>query len=493
MFRRLSPTTRLRRLAAVMATALSLLALGVRPAAAAVPPGYTVGGTDVSNHAGTIDWAQTAAKGVRFGWAKATEGLDFVDAQYSANYRNAKANGVYIGAYAFGRPDKGVNTGKAQADWLIAHAQYVNDGRTLPLQLDIEWPWWTTAAPMYPCYGLSTSQMVTWIRDFVDQVKARTGREASIYTNPNWWNQCTGRNTSFSANPLETSNYSGSPGTLPAGWSRFTAWQYAGSSSTLPGSPTVFNGSAADLAAFAAGGNSLGVLDFYLSDSQSSSVATRPVVHYGNSPMVPIRGDWNGDGKDTVSAFDPTTATFFISDTPESGQASYTFRYGDPGAVPFVGDWDGDGKDNVGVRMGLTFYMRTSPVTSGTETTTSVAYGDPGMLPVVGDWNGDGKDTVSAYDPKSGTFYISDTPQTGQAAYVVRYGDANAVPLAGDWDGDGKDNIGVRMGIGFYLRTSPVTSATETTVSVPYGDGGAELPITGDWDGDGKDSQGVVR
>ncbi|WP_434094139.1 CHAP domain-containing protein [Nonomuraea wenchangensis] len=237
----------------------------------------------------------------------------------------------------------------------------------------------------------------------------------------------------------------------------------------------------------------LGVLEFYLSDSQSSSVATRPVIAFGNSPMVPIRGDWNGDGKDTVSAFDPTTGTFYISDTPESGQASYTFRYGDPGAVPFVGDWDGDGKDNVGVRMGLTFYMRTSPVTSGTETTTSVAYGDPGMLPVVGDWNGDGKDTVSAFNPATATFFISDTPQTGQASYTFRYGDPGAVPLAGDWDGDGKDNVGVRMGNSFYLRTSPVTSGTETTTSVAYGDGGAELPITGDWDGDGKDSQGVVR
>ncbi|QYC41639.1 CHAP domain protein [Nonomuraea coxensis DSM 45129] len=241
------------------------------------------------------------------------------------------------------------------------------------------------------------------------------------------------------------------------------------------------------------GGSSLGVLDFYLSDSQSSNVATRPVVQFGNSPMVPIRGDWNGDGKDTVSAYDPTSGTFYISDTPESGLASYSFRYGDPGGVPFVGDWDGDGRDNVGVRMGLTFFLRTSPVTTMTETTVSVAYGDPGMLPVVGDWDGDGKDSVSAYDPVSGTFLLSNTPQTGAAAYVVRYGDPGAAPLAGDWDGDGKDNVGVRMGTTFYLRTGPVTGAIEGTVSVGYGNGGAELPITGDWDGDGKDSQGVVR
>ncbi|MEO3857989.1 hypothetical protein [Acrocarpospora sp. B8E8] len=141
------------------------------------------------------------------------------------------------------------------------------------------------------------------------------------------------------------------------------------------------------------GSADLGVLDFYLSDNQSSSAATRPVFSYGNSPMVPITGDWDGDGKDTVSTYDPTAGRFFISSNPASGQAQYTFLYGDSNAVPFVGDWDGDGKDNVGVRMGNGFYLRTSPVTTGTETTHSVAYGDAGDLPVIGDWDGDGKDS----------------------------------------------------------------------------------------------------
>jgi hypothetical protein len=352
------------------AAATTLTAPSAGAAPAALPSGYTVGGTDVSHYAGTVDWSQTAAKGVKFGWAKATEGLTYVDAQYAANYRNAKANGVYIGAYAFGRPDLGAGSGKSQADWLIAHAQYVNDGKTLPLQLDIEWPSDTDTPD---CYGLSPSQMVTWIRDFVDEVKAQTGRAAAIYTNTN------------------TSNYNGSPGTLPAGWSRFTAWQYAGSSSTLPGSPTVFNGTLADLAAFA---NPIGVLEFYLSDSLTSGVSTRPVIHYGNSPMVPIVGDWNGDGTDTVSTYNPANAKFYLSDTPETGQASRTITYGNPNVIPIVGDWDGDGKDNIGVRMGNTFYMRTSPVTSDTETTTTIAYGNGGTeLPVIGDWNNDGKDT----------------------------------------------------------------------------------------------------
>ncbi|HEY5149773.1 MAG TPA: hypothetical protein VIJ23_08115, partial [Mycobacterium sp.] len=57
----------------------------------------------------------------------------------------------------------------------------------------------------------------------------------------------------------------------------------------------------------------LGVLDFYLSDDPQSHVNTRPVLHYGNSPMIPIVGDWDGDGTDTVSAYDPTTGRFYLS------------------------------------------------------------------------------------------------------------------------------------------------------------------------------------
>ncbi|GAA0974832.1 hypothetical protein GCM10009555_031750 [Acrocarpospora macrocephala] len=275
------------------------------------------------------------------------------------------------------------------------------------------------------------------------------------------------------------------------------SWGYAGAERVQPTFNGVTYGSAnsqtyRNVTSRNCGGGNLGVLDFYLSDNQSSSAATRPVFAYGNSPMVPITGDWDGDGKDTVSTYDPTAGRFFISNNPATGQAQYVFAYGDPNAVPFVGDWDGDGKDNVGVRMGNRFYMRTSPVTSATETTQSVAYGDAPMIPLAGDWDGDGKDTVSAYEPASGKFLISNNPATGQAQYVFMYGDPNAVPFVGDWDGDGKDNVGVRMGNGFYLRTSPVTSGTETTHSVAYGDAG-DLPVIGDWDGDGKDSQGIAR
>ncbi|MEV4378437.1 M23 family metallopeptidase [Streptosporangium sp. NPDC049644] len=238
----------------------------------------------------------------------------------------------------------------------------------------------------------------------------------------------------------------------------------------------------------------LGVLDFYLSDNLTSGAHTQPVVSYGNSPMIPISGDWDGDGKDTPSAYDPTTGRFLLSNNPTTGAAQHIITYGNPNADPLVGDWDGDGKDNIGVRMGYTFCLRTSPITTPTETTQTIAYGDAPMRPLIGDWDGDGKDTPSAYDPTTGRFLLSNNPTTGAAQHIITYGNPNADPLVGDWDGDGKDNIGVRMGNAFSFRTSPITTPTETTQSISYGDGSPhDLPITGDWNGDGKDTHGIVR
>jgi hypothetical protein len=236
-------------------------------------------------------------------------------------------------------------------------------------------------------------------------------------------------------------------------------------------------------------------LDFHLSDSLDPSAPTRGVFQFGQSPMIPIVGDWDGDGVDSASAYDPTLGRFFLSDDPIGAGTRHTFGYGNRGAVPVVGDWDGDGRDNVGVRMGTTFFLRTSPVTSGTESTRTVPYGDAADVPLVGDWDGDGRDDVGVHRPALGRFFLRMTATTSpiETTREVLYGNAGGGPLVGDWDGDNRDNIGVRMGRTFFLRTSPVDSPTETTVPVVFGNGGtSEFAIVGDWDGDNRDTHGIV-
>jgi GH25 family lysozyme M1 (1,4-beta-N-acetylmuramidase) len=102
----------------------------------------------------------------------------------------------------------------------------VTDGKTLPPMLDIEWPRadWTG---LNACYNMAPAQLSAWIKDFVSEVAARTGRRAMIYTNTNWWNPCTGNNKAFGSYPLFIAGYTASPPPLPliAAATAIGAWQ----------------------------------------------------------------------------------------------------------------------------------------------------------------------------------------------------------------------------------------------------------------------------
>ncbi|MCH8922165.1 MAG: heme-binding protein [Planctomycetes bacterium] len=78
--------------------------------------------------------------------------------------------------------------------------------------------------------------------------------------------------------------------------------------------------------------------------------------------MLPIAGDWDGDGVDTVGLYDSASGTFTLADDNTSGTSAGTFQFGPVG---------------------------------------------PNVLPVAGDWNGDGTDTVGVYDPTTGTFHLA--------------------------------------------------------------------------------------
>jgi hypothetical protein len=167
--------------------------------------------------------------------------------------------GQYRSATGYACPD--TSSGAAQANFLVDHGGgWSNDGHTLPPLLDIEYnPYGQT------CYGLSPSQMVAWIADFSNTVKARTGTLPAIYSTTNWWNACTGSSSAFSANPLFIaswpSNVANGPGTLPPGWSNYTIWQFTnatysnGQPGLFPGDQDVFNGTLSDLQAFARNGS----------------------------------------------------------------------------------------------------------------------------------------------------------------------------------------------------------------------------------------------
>ncbi|KAJ6557892.1 glycoside hydrolase family 25 protein [Mycena capillaripes] len=201
-------------------------------------------GIDVSHFQETVNWATVKANGVSFVYIKATEGTTFEDPTFSSKYTGATTAGLIRGAYHFAHPDS--STGAAQAQYFLAHggkhSGWSGDGITLPGALDIEYN--PNGAE---CYGLSASAMVSWISDFSSTYHAATTRYPVIYTTTDWWTTCTGNSAAFATNnPLWIAHYSSSIGTLPAGWSFTTFWQYADSGPN-PGDQDLFNGDAAGL------------------------------------------------------------------------------------------------------------------------------------------------------------------------------------------------------------------------------------------------------
>jgi GH25 family lysozyme M1 (1,4-beta-N-acetylmuramidase) len=204
---------------------------------------YPVKGIDVSSHDHSqhpIDWPAVAGSGVRFAYIKATEGSTYTNPYFAADYAAAKSAGLWVGAYAFGRPDLGNPVG--QADYLVQQSQWTPDPATLVPFLDIEWPY--GALHLGRCYNLTPTQMVTWIRAFVEEVAHKIGRRPMIYTNTNWWNPCTGNDSSFGEYPLDIAGYTATAPRLPAGWNTFAVWQYAAGSNAIAGNydKDVYNG-----------------------------------------------------------------------------------------------------------------------------------------------------------------------------------------------------------------------------------------------------------
>jgi len=193
-------------------------------------------GIDISSYQGNINWPSVAPY-IDFSYAKATEATDYRNPYFYNQYEGPYNQGLIRGAYHFAVPNN--SSGKAQADYFIKHGGgWSGDGRTLPGALDIEFN------PYGPeCYRLTQSQMVSWLKNFVHEYAYKEHVYPVIYTNTNWWKDCTGNYGGFGKyDPLWIANYSDSHGgPLPKGWGFYTFWQYS-SSGSLPGDQDVFNG-----------------------------------------------------------------------------------------------------------------------------------------------------------------------------------------------------------------------------------------------------------
>ncbi|GAA1803285.1 hypothetical protein GCM10009835_22740 [Planosporangium flavigriseum] len=504
-----------------------------RFSAAAAPAGYPVTGIDVSSWQGNVDWNQVAAAGAKFAYVKATEGTSYVNPYFNSQYNGAKSAGLYVGAYVFARPDSPDSV--AQADFFIDHSQFAYDGKTLPLMLDLEWPYKNSAgnyvAP-YPCWGLSPSAMVSWIRSFVTRIWQRTGKQTLIYTNTNWWNPCTGSNSSFGDQLLFIAHYSSTPpSTLPAGWPRWTIWQYS-SSGSLPGDQNVFNGSLADLAALAAqpapkfttsgdfNGDGKADLAFFYDygnnyvslwtmTARSTGGFDPPVLRWyspywgANNTKFMASRDFNGDGKADIGLFyhyggnHVSFWTFSANANGDGGFSGPDLRWDGPYWGPStkfmaMGDFNGDGKGDVG----LFYYYgnRVALWTLSANASGDGGFSGPAMrwdspywgpnttFMASGDFNGDLKADIGLFYSYGGnrvalwTLSANASGDGGFAGPVMRWdnpywGPNTSFMTSGNADGDGKADIGLFYSYGGNRVGVWTLSANAS------GDGGFSGPV----------------
>ena len=243
---------------------------GTKRAYATTAAGLVLG-HDVSNWQPSINWPATAAAGAKFVYIKATEGTNFRSSKWASQYTGAYFAGIIRGSYVFALPDR--SSGAQQANFFVDNGGgWSPDGMTLPPMLDLEYNPYGQV-----CFGLTPAQMVAWVRDFSDTVKARTGVYPVIYTTANYWNLCTGSNPTFGAtNPLFIAYWTGSPlgsaGPMPAGWTYQSIRQYS-DSGIFPGDANVWNGTQAQLTAFATGPS-------VTSPPPPGSIASNPIDAY---------------------------------------------------------------------------------------------------------------------------------------------------------------------------------------------------------------------
>ena len=166
------------------------------------------------------------------------------------------------------------------------------------------------------------------------------------------------------------------------------------------------------------------------------------VFFFGDIGAVPVVGDWDGDGIDTVGTFDSATATVSLRNTNTAGEADVSYRVGEPGDVPLAGDFDGDGVDSISVFRpsdGFVYIYNASGSEVGEPAATYAPAGGTERL-VAGDFDGDTRDTIAAWDPATGTV-IASTPG-GAMASEFTLSTAGSHIIAGDWTGDGQDSTG---------------------------------------------------
>ena len=77
---------------------------------------------------------------------------------------------------------------------------------------------------------------------------------------------------------------------------------------------------------------------------------------FGIDTDIPVHGDYNGDNRDDIAVFRPSTGNWYFHISGDRDTFS-GLHWGQSGDIPVPGDYDGDNLDDVAVYRGGTWYI----------------------------------------------------------------------------------------------------------------------------------------
>jgi hypothetical protein len=205
-------------------------------------------------------------------------------------------------------------------------------------------------------------------------------------------------------------------------------------------------------------------------------------VFFGAPSDLPVVGDWDANGFDTIGVYRSSEGRFLLSDSNTIPAVSYDFTFGNPGDTPLAGKWDalttGSGVGVYRGSNGIT-YLKRAKVTGFDDY--YMVFGNPGDAGVSGDWNGDGFDNIGSYRPATTQWFMSNTNGNGitNSDLDFVWGTGGYPLVVGDWDGNNTSTPGFLNSSGVFVL-HPTNAASGVDTIFAFGPT-SSLPVAGKW------------
>ena len=225
---------------------------------------------------------------------------------------------------------------------------------------------------------------------------------------------------------------------------------------------------------------------YYALSSQNFVWNTHDILSCPNCNLLPISGDFDGDKKADLVAYNPSDEKISYALSSQNYGTLSTMDMPCTNCEIILGDYDGDGfSDIVGFDFdnGILHYALSS-INYAWQKIENLGCPDCVFFP--GDYDANGISDLLAYSKSSGIFYYALAPDfTFNSFSAPSCPNCNLLPISGDFDGDKKADIVAYdslRGIIYYSLNS-MNFSNWLNVITPCKDC---TVINGDYDGDGK-------